>query len=100
MLKNFPLTDAIAAVLFAPARYLYQLREAIAGNGKTAAFARSSHGWQAPWLVLKAHFAALAALPRLLRRRELILTYTRVSKERFREAIYSHRATLQEVAKH
>ncbi|MCC7339489.1 MAG: glycosyltransferase family 2 protein [Bryobacterales bacterium] len=100
VLKNFPLTDAIAAVLFAPARYLYQLREAIAGNGKTAAFARSSHGWQAPWLVLKAHFAALAALPRLLRRRELILTYTRVSKERFREAIYSHRATLQEVAKH
>lgn len=100
VLKNFPLTDAIAAVCFAPARYLYHLREALAGKGKTAAFARSRHGWQSPWLVLKAHVAALSALPRLLRQRELILTYTRVSKERFREAIYSHRATLEEVAKH
>lgn len=100
VLKNFPLTDAIAAVFFAPVRYLHHLREALSGKGKTAAFARSSHGWQLPWLVLKAHVAALRALPRLLRQRDLILTYTRVSKEQFRDAIYAHRATLREVAKH
>lgn len=100
VLKNFPLTDAIAAVFFAPLRYLFHLRETLTGKGKTAAFARSSSGWQLPWLVLKAHLAALRALPRLLHQRELILTYTRVSKERFREVIYAHRATLAEVAKH
>ncbi len=100
VLRNFPLSDSIAAVCFAPVRYLYHLREVLTGKGKTAAFAQSSHGWQLPWLVLKAHIAALRALPRLLGQRHLILTYTRVSKARFREAIYAHRATLKEVAKH
>ncbi|MDZ7637267.1 MAG: glycosyltransferase family 2 protein [Bryobacterales bacterium] len=98
--KNFPFTDALAALCFAPLRYLLHLREVFAGRGKSGAFARSSHGWKLPWIVLKAHLAAIAALPRLWRQRSLILTYTRVSKARFREAIYAHRVPLAEVAKH
>lgn len=98
--KNFPLTDAIAAVCFAPLRYFFHLTEALRGRGKTGAFARSRSGFLLPWIVIKAHVAALLALPRLLRQRNLILTYTRVSKEKFREAIHAHRASLAEVAKH
>ncbi len=100
VLRNFPFSDAVAAIASAPLRYAYHLREAILGAGKTGAFARSKAGWQLPWLVLKAHLALFRALPGLLRQRGLILTYTRVSKARFREIIYSHRATLREVAKH
>lgn len=100
VLRNFPFSDAVAAVVSAPLRYVYHLREAILGRGKTGAFTRSRAGWQSPWLVLKAHAALFGALPGLLRDRRLILTYTRVSKDRFREVIYAHRATLKEVARH
>jgi GT2 family glycosyltransferase len=100
LVRNFPLTDAIAALCYGPLRYLLHLREAIRGRGKTGAFVRTSAGLQLPWLVVKAHAAALLALPRLFKQRHLILTYTRVSKAQFREAIHAHRASLAEVAKH
>ena len=100
VMKNFPFSDTIAALAFAPLRYLYHLFAIFGGQGKSGAFARSSHGWKLPWFVVKAHFAALFALPRLLRQRHEIRKGARLSKDKFREAIYIHRVSLRKVAQH
>ncbi len=100
VVRNFPFTDAVAAFMWAPLRYLLHLVALLRGRGKTAQFAESSNALWLPWMVLKAHVAVLLALPRLLSQRNAIRQHARVSKETFRRAIYTHRISLWRVAKH
>ncbi|MCU0228069.1 MAG: glycosyltransferase [Bryobacterales bacterium] len=100
VIRNLPLTDAVAALASAPLRYLLHLVSMVRGRGKAAEFARTSSGWQLPWMVLKAHVVTLFALPRLVRQRHAIRRHARVSKAAFRKAIYAHRVSLWKVAQH
>jgi len=98
--KNFPLTDAVSALMSAPLRYLFHVQALFAGRGKAAQFASQSNPLWLPIMVARAHIAALFALPRLLRQREQIRRRARVSKDGFRAAIYAHRVSLRKVAQH
>lgn len=100
VVKNFPFTDAVAAFVAAPLRYLFHVLALIGGRGKASEFASRGNPLWLPVMVARAHIAALLALPRLLRQREHIRRKARISKERFREAIYAHRVSLWKVAQH
>lgn len=100
VVKNFPVTDAIAAFATAPLRYLWHAMAALSGTGKAAQFSRGSSALLLPWMVLKAHVVALFSLPHLLRQRHGIRKHARVSKQQFRRMIYAHRVSLWKVARH
>ncbi len=100
VVRNLPFTDAVAAFASAPVRYLLHLAALLRGAGKAAQFSESNSPLWLPWMVLKAHFAVLWAMPRLLRQRQAIRRHARVSKNTFRKAIYAHRVSLWKVARH
>jgi len=100
VIRNFPFTDAVAAVGATPWRYTLHLVALLTGTGKAAQFSKSNSAFWLPWMVVKAHLAVLLALPRLLHQRNAIRRHARVSKERFRKAIYTHRVSLWKVAHH
>lgn len=100
VVRNFPFSDAVAAFVAAPWRYLLHLVALLSGKGKAAQFSQGSGAWRLPLMVARAHVAALLALPRLLRQRNAIRRHARVSKEGFRKVIYAHRVSLWKVAQH
>lgn len=100
VVKNFPFTDAVSAMVCAPLRYLFHVQALFGGRGKTAQFAARSNPLWLPIMVARAHIAALLALPRLLRQRDQIRRRARATKDEFRAAIYAHRVTLWKVAQH
>ncbi|MEO8024978.1 MAG: glycosyltransferase family 2 protein [Bryobacteraceae bacterium] len=97
--KTFPLSMLLVAPFFALARYFWHLVAMLRGTGKAAQF-RSAGGSPArlPWIVVRAHFAAFACLPRLLRQRKQIKR--RLSPKQFARLCSYFRISVREVASH
>jgi len=95
--KNFPLPMVLAASFFAMARYFWHLIALFSGKGKTAEY-RSEGGSAAglPWIVIRAHAAAFAALPRLLKSRRV--QKRRLSPKQFAKLCSHFRISVREVA--
>ena len=85
LVKNFPLSMLWRAPLVSAWRYLWHLSSMFGQKGTTAEFRRQGNpGWLLPVLVLRAHCALLARLPRLWRRRRGIRERARISAYEFR----------------
>jgi GT2 family glycosyltransferase len=98
IVKNFPLLRAVCAVLAAPIRYLLSARAAIRGDGAASEFAESRSFGSIAWLILRAHIAALRALPWLLAERKRIRASSRLNDESFAKVLDKFAITLHEVA--
>ncbi len=99
VIKNFPALGLLGAPWAALARYFWHLISLLTGRGKAAEF---RHGGQSgallPFLVLRAHLAALVNLPRLLRERRKIFRTRRISSREFARLLRRHSISLRQVA--
>ncbi|MGH9671771.1 MAG: glycosyltransferase family 2 protein, partial [Bryobacteraceae bacterium] len=97
-LKTFP-ADMLVRAFFAQfVRYFWHTALLLRGSGKSAEFRGEGHGvaWLA-WFVLRAHAAAVRALPRLWRQRRAIRASARIPASRFRELARRHAISLRKV---
>lgn len=99
VVKNFPLRLLVFVPFGAAARYCWHVFSLIQGRGKAAEFrnAGSSALWL-PWLVFRAHAAALIRLPRLIRERRQIRAARRISAREFEKLLSRYSISLRRVA--
>lgn len=99
IVKNFPTRELLAAPFATATRYFWHLRDLVSGQGKAREFRDSGNsGFQLAWLAIKAHFAIVPALPRLIQQRAEIRRTARISPEEFRALLKRHCISLRQVA--
>lgn len=99
VIKNFPASRLLRTPFAALTRYFWHVVSILQGRGKAAEFSGAGQGaWRLPILVLRAHLAALAHLPVLLRQRREIFRSRRISSKQFAELLGRHSLPLREVA--
>ncbi len=97
--KNFPLRMLVRAAFASMGRYFWHVVSLSDGRGKAAEFREAGHSAALlPFLVLRAHFSALARLPRLLAERRRIRATRRLSTREFRELLAQHSIGMRQVA--
>lgn len=99
VIKNFPLRFLLLVPFASAARYFWHLISLVEGRGKAAEFRRggASALWL-PWLVLRAHAAALLRLPALLRGRRRIMATRRITVGAFGQMLSRHSLSVKKVA--
>ncbi len=101
LLKNFPAGMLPAAPLVSAARYGWHFRYLLEGRGSAARFrAEGNAGPKMLWYVIKAHFAALANLPRLWRQRRAIRAGARITPAVFRHLLRGGAISARRLAAH
>jgi GT2 family glycosyltransferase len=99
VLKNFPPGLLWRAPFVSIARYFWHLSAMISGRGKTAEFSRDGHSFALlPWLVVRAHAAALLRLPRMLAERRRIRAARRIHPSEFAALLAKHSIGVRQVA--
>ncbi len=99
VLKNFPARMLWWAPFAAGIRYAWHLVAMLNGHGKGAEYRQAGHSTaMLPILVVRAHFAALGNLPRLLRERRRIFATRRISTADFVALAGRHSISLRKVA--
>ena len=100
LIKNFPTRDLWVAPFFSLARYLWHAAYLIGGKGKAAEFASAGGGsaLKLPWYVARAQFAALRALPYLLRERRRIQHGGRMQPRQFDRMLSTYGISPRRVA--
>lgn len=99
-LKNFPVRMLLTMPFIALARYFWHVVFLLQGRGKAAQFAEGSGGLKLAWFVLKAHFAAVWALPSLLAKRREIRRRSRIGVDEFVQVLSRHTVSAKRVAAH
>jgi len=98
-IKNFPVSMLLRAPWAALTRYFWHAVSILRGRGKAAEFV---HGGQSaamlPFLALRAHVAAAARLPRLLRERRRIFRSRAITSKQFEELLRRHSISARQVA--
>jgi GT2 family glycosyltransferase len=98
--KNYPFGLLLRSPFVTFARYVWHAVYMLQGRGKASEFASQSGGVMLVWFVVRAHFAVLAALVHLLRKRRQIRKQARISPEEFTRALRRHWITPRQVAQH
>ena len=96
--KNFPAGMFWAAPFYSLARYFWHLAALFSGRGKTGEFRQSGSTALLPFLVIRAHFAALFQLPKLLAARRRIRASRRITPVEFKSLLQRHAITVRQVA--
>ena len=99
IVKNFPAGMLFVAPFASIARYFWHVAALLSGRGKAAEYRQEGHSAvMLPWLVIRAHFAALFRLAALLTARERIRASRRITPDEFRALLRRHSITLRKVA--
>jgi GT2 family glycosyltransferase len=99
IVKNFPAGMLWAALFAAMARYFWHVAALLSGHGKTAEYRQAGHSAALlPFLVIRAHMAALFRLPALLAARRRIRAARHISPAEFRTLLQRHSITVRQVA--
>ena len=99
IVKNFPAGMLWAAPFASVARYFWHVAALAAGRGKAGEYRQAGHSAALlPFLVMRAHLAALFRLPALLAARRRIRAARRISSTEFRTLIARHSITARQVA--
>lgn len=100
IVKNFPGAMLIRAPFAAISRYLWHAVSLLEGRGKAAEFRKAGQSSVLlPFLVFRAHCAALLHLLRLLKERRKILGSRKISSREFRELLRQHAISARQVAR-
>ena len=98
-LKNFPARMLWLVPFAAIVRYAWHVVAMFGGHGKGAEYrAAGNSAASLPWLVLRAHWAALCNLPELLRQRRRIFANRRIEIAAFTKLAHRHSISLRKVA--
>lgn len=98
VLKLFPLSCWPAMPFHVFRRYWAHWRAASRGSGLAGEFGRRESPWRLVLIVLQAHGAALAALPRLWSLRRQFRRHKKLTASQFRSLLNQHRITAREIA--
>jgi len=99
VIKNFPLGMLLRAPWAALTRYFWHCASILRGRGKAAEFLQGGQSAALlPFLVLRAHVAAAARLPKLLRERRRIFRSRAISTRQFEELLGRHSISVRQVA--
>ena len=98
IVKTFPAGMLWAAPVASVARYLWHVVALFSGRGKTGEFRQSGPAALLPFLVIRAHFAALFRLPKLIAARRRIRVSRRITPTEFRSMLQRHAITVRQVA--
>jgi len=99
IVKNFPARMLCMAPFASAARYFWHLAALISGRGTTAEYREAGHpAALLPFLVIRAHLAALFRLPALLAARQRIRATRRINTAEFRALLQRHSITVRQVA--
>jgi GT2 family glycosyltransferase len=99
IVKNFPLRNLLRAPFASLARYLWHIVSLDTGKGKTVEFRQSGHTFALlPFLVLRAHAAAVLRLPRLLRERRRLRASHSIGVKAFGCLLERHAISVRQVA--
>ena len=98
VLKLFPLSCWLAMPFYAFRRYWAHWRAASSDSGLAGEFGRRESPWRLVLIVLQAHAAALAALPRLWSLRRQFRRHKKLTSSQFRSLLNQHRITAREIA--
>lgn len=99
IVKNFPGGMLFAAPFASVARYFWHVTAIVAGRGKVAEYRDEGHSAaMLPWLVIRAHVAALFRLPALWAARNRIRAARRITAAEFRALLRRHSITVRQVA--
>jgi GT2 family glycosyltransferase len=99
VVRNFPLRLLLRAPFAAVARYFWHLISLLTGRGKAAEFRTAGQSPALlPFLVLRAHAAALIRLPRLLRERRAIRKSRQITAQEFESLLARHAISVRQVA--
>lgn len=98
--KNFPLRLLLLNPFLAAARYFWHVIYMAQGKGKAAEFAEHGRAASLPWLVIRAHLATIAALPKLLVKRRGIRRSARIDSTEFVRILRRHWISPRQVAAH
>jgi GT2 family glycosyltransferase len=98
IVKNFPISRLLTAPLASVVRYFWHTAAMFSDSGVTAEFRQHTSGFALIWFVLKAHFAALAHAPGLLRKRREIQKTAKVPAKEFCTLLDAHGISLRQVA--
>lgn len=99
-IKNLPMRMLIKMPFVAAVRYVWHLLYLLQGRGKAAEFAEGGAGPMLAWFVVRAHLAAMTALPSLLRKRREIRSEARIVSSEFTAILRRHWITARQVARH
>jgi GT2 family glycosyltransferase len=98
-LKNFPVRMLWIVPVSTIVRYAWHVVAMLRGHGKGAEFrATGNSAASLPWLVLRAHWAAIRNLPTLARERRRIFADRRISTAEFVALAHRHSISLRRVA--
>ncbi len=100
LVRNFPLAMLLAAPFCEIVRYFWHVVAMVRGRGLAGEFQASGQGsaLRLAWIVVRAHAAAVAAMPRLWRERRRIRAGARLGSGQFRRLAACHRIALRKVA--
>ena len=99
VIRNLPMSALIWVKGASLVRYFWHVVAIVEGQGKAAEFREAGHPVALlVWLVLRAHFAALLAFPRLWSERRRICAQRRLSVAEFRALLARHSISLRQVA--
>jgi GT2 family glycosyltransferase len=99
VIKNFPAGLLLRAPWAALMRYFWHCVSMLEGQGKAAEFLDGGQSAALlPFLVLRAHFAVAARLPRLLRERRRIFRSRAITSKQFEELLKRHSISARQVA--
>jgi len=98
IMKTFPAGMLWAAPFASIARYLWHVVALFSGRGKTGEFRKSGSTALLPFLVIRAHFAAIFQLPKLLAARRRIRASRRITPAEFKSLLQRHAITVRQVA--
>ncbi len=91
MLWRVPFTECV--------RYFWHFVVLLGGSGRTGEYRDAGHDkWLLPFLVLRAHAAALFRLPRLFGERRRLAAQRKLTPSEFQSLAEAHRISLREVA--
>jgi GT2 family glycosyltransferase len=99
IVKNFPAGMLWAAPFASVARYFWHVAALATGRGKAGEYRQAGHSAALlPFLVIRAHLAALFRLPALVVARRRIRATRRISSTEFRTLLARHSITVRQVA--
>lgn len=99
VLKNFPLRLLWFAPFASLGRYFWHAISLLKGRGKAAEFRESGQSAALlPLYVVRAHFAAIAQMPRLMRKRRRIFHSRRIGSQEFKAVLAQNAIDVRQVA--
>lgn len=97
-IKNFPPRLLLALPFVSFARYVAQLRSIGSSGSAANGFVQSGQSlWTAAGIIIRAHWETLLELPRLIRKRNIVLSTRSIGADEFIQIVTLHEITAREI---